>query len=62
MCVCVCVCVTLHFSLQVFDLLMNGSDLVNKLQTNTKYFRSVLKDAGFSLKVIIYLKILQLFH
>jgi glycine C-acetyltransferase len=35
---------------KVLDLLMNGSELVHKLQNSTKYFRSVLKDAGFSLK------------
>ena len=36
---------------QVFDLLMNGSDLVAQLQRNTKYFRSVLEEAGFTLMV-----------
>lgn len=30
---------------------MDGSELVKKLQTSTKYFRSVLSDAGFTLKV-----------
>jgi glycine C-acetyltransferase len=29
---------------------MNGSELVDKLHTSTRYFRSALKDAGFTLK------------
>lgn len=37
--------------LQVFDLLMGGSELVSKLQENTRYFRSVLEGAGFTVKV-----------
>ena len=36
---------------QVFDMLMGGSDLVKTLHSNTKYFRSILEEAGFSLKV-----------
>ena len=36
---------------QVFDLLMGGSELVSKLQENTRYFRSVLEGAGFTMKV-----------
>ena len=31
---------------------MDGSDLVNKLHTSTRYFRSALKEAGFDLKVL----------
>ena len=37
--------------LQVFDLLMGGSSLVNKLAENTKRFRAGMKEAGFTLKV-----------
>lgn len=44
-------CTFLCLYIQVFDLLMDGSELVKKLQTSTKYFRSVLSDAGFTLKV-----------
>ena len=32
---------------------MNGSELVDKLHTSTRYFRSALKDAGFTLKVCL---------
>lgn len=44
-------CTFLRLCVQVFDLLMDGSELVKKLRTSTKYFRSVLSDAGFTLKV-----------
>ena len=30
---------------------MNGSELVDKLHTSTRYFRSALKGAGFTLRV-----------
>ena len=36
---------------KVFDLLMDGSELLEKLQWNTSYFRSKMAAAGFSLKV-----------
>ena len=36
---------------KVFDLLMDGSELLEKLQWNTSYFRSKMATAGFSLKV-----------
>lgn len=36
----------------MFDLLMNGSELVEKLQWNTQYFRQRMTEAGFALKVI----------
>ena len=39
--------------MQVFDLLMNGSELVEKIQWNTQYFRQRMTEAGFALKVII---------
>ncbi|XP_041379029.1 LOW QUALITY PROTEIN: 2-amino-3-ketobutyrate coenzyme A ligase, mitochondrial-like [Gigantopelta aegis] len=35
---------------KVFDLLMDGSDLCEKLQQNTKYFRECMTEAGFTLK------------
>ena len=42
------------FNHQVFDLLMEGSELVEKLQWNTTYFRSKMSEAGFVLKVYMY--------
>ena len=39
---------------QVFDLLMNGSELVEKLQYNTDHFRKRMQEAGFTLKVYIH--------
>ena len=44
-------CSVLPASPQVLDMLMDGSDLVSTLQSNTRYFRTVLKEAGFTLKV-----------
>ncbi|XP_003389035.2 PREDICTED: 2-amino-3-ketobutyrate coenzyme A ligase, mitochondrial-like [Amphimedon queenslandica] len=35
---------------KVFDLLMDGSELVEKLQWNTSYFRGKMTSAGFNLK------------
>ena len=35
----------------MFDLLMDGSELVEKLQWNTQYFRQRMAEAGFTLKV-----------
>ena len=46
-----------HTTTQVFDLLMDGSELVEKLQWNTTYFRSQMSDAGFVLKVGIIITI-----
>ena len=38
---------------QVFDLLMNGSDLIKKVQENTTLFRSRMTAAGFDIIVSI---------
>ena len=36
---------------QVFDLLMNGSDLIKKVADNTKLFRTKMTAAGFNIIV-----------
>jgi glycine C-acetyltransferase len=36
-------------SLKVLDMLSNSKDLVEKIQTNTKYFREKMLEAGFSI-------------
>ena len=37
----------------MFDLLMDGSELVQRLHGSTKYFRTAMKEAGFHLKVCV---------
>ena len=37
--------------LQVFDILMESSHLAHKLLENTKHFRSLMNEAGFTIGV-----------
>jgi hypothetical protein len=39
---------------QVFDLLMDGTDLTTKVAENTQLFRSKMTEAGFTIAVSVY--------
>ena len=39
------------FEFQVFDLLMQKSDFTARVASNTRRFRSKMRDAGFTLSV-----------